>query len=80
MIAKLKDGVFGFIYNFESGEIEDIFTEELTNREIELMGRVAGDDICIILENEDVEMIFGDELDEEDIKLMELGKVLEIVG
>ena len=40
MNVKLKDNVFGFTWNYETGEVEEVFTEQLTAKEIQLMGRV----------------------------------------
>ena len=54
MNVKLKDNVFGFTWNYETGEVEEVFTEELTPKEIQLMGRVMGEDICLILEEQDI--------------------------
>ena len=45
MELKLKEGVFGFTWNFETGEVGEVFTEELTSKEVQLIGRVMGDDV-----------------------------------
>lgn len=80
MQLKLKEGVFGFTWNYEDGELVEIFTEELTSKEISLIGRVKGDDISVILSNEDVDVIFGDSIEDE-VELEEMGltEVIEFV-
>ena len=62
MELKLKEGVFGFTWNFETGEVEEVFTEELTSKEVQLMAKVMGEDICMILEDQDIELVFGDDI------------------
>ena len=80
-VLKLKDGVFGFTWNFETGEVEEVFTEELTSKEIQLMGRVMGDDISMILDNSDIELVFGDDIvDQDELVEMGLDGVMEFEG
>ena len=80
MEVRLKEGVFGFVWNFEDGGVVWIFTEEFSSREIELMGRVVGDDISMILDNSDVESIFGDSIEDQvELEEMGLAEVLEFV-
>jgi hypothetical protein len=80
MNIKLKDNVFGFTWNFEDGEVEEVFTEQLTPKEIQLMGRVMGKDICLILEDADIELVFGESIETQgDLEEMELAEVLEFV-
>ena len=80
-VLKLKDGVFGFTWNFETGEVEEVFTEELTSKEIQLMGRVTGDDISMILDNSDIELVFGDDItDQDELVEMCLDGVMEFEG
>jgi hypothetical protein len=81
MQLKLKEGVFGFAWNFEDGELVEIFTEELTPREISLIGKIKGDDISAILGNEDVEVIFGDSIeDQAELEDMGLAEVMEFIN
>ena len=78
MKLQLKEGVFGFTWNFETGEVEEVFTEKLTSKEIQLMGRVMGDDICMVLEDHDIELVFGDDIvDQNELVEMELDGVME---
>ena len=80
MELKLKEGVFGFTWNFETGEVEEVFTEELTSKEVQLMAKVMGEDICMILEDQDIELVFGDDIGNlEELEEMGLAEVMEFV-
>ena len=79
MQLKLKERVFGFTWNFETGEVEEVFTEELTSKEIQLIGRVMGDDVTLIIYNSDIDLIFGDEMDQDELEEMGLDKVMEFI-
>ena len=80
MELRLKEGVFGFVWNFEDGEVVDTYTEELSSREIELIGRVVGSDICIIIDNSDISLIFGDDIENQgELEEMGLAGVMEFV-
>lgn len=81
MQLKLKEGVFGFTWNFETGEVEEVFTEELTSKEVQLMAKVMGDDISMILDNSDIELVFGDDIvDQDELVEMGLDGVMEFEG
>lgn len=80
MELKLKDGVFGFTWNFEDGEIGEVFTEQLTPREMELVSKVSGDDVCVILSNEDIVFVFDEDIvDQDELVEMGLDGVMELV-
>jgi hypothetical protein len=80
MNIKLKDNVFGFTWNFEDGEVGEVFTEQLTQNEIQLMCRVIGKDICLILEDADIELVFGESIETRDeLEEMGLAEVMELV-
>ena len=80
MELKLKEGVFGFTWNFETGEVEEVFTEELTSKEIQLIGRVMGDDVTLIIYNSDISLVFGDDIENQDeLKEMGLAGVMEFI-
>ena len=80
MELKLKEGVFGFTWNFETGEVEEVFTEELTSKEIQLIGRVMGDDVTLIIYNSDISLVFGDDIESQgELEEMGLNVVLEFV-
>ena len=80
MELKLKEGVFGFTWNFETGEVEEVFTEELTSKEIQLIGRVMGDDVTLIIYNSDISLVFGDDIENQDeLEEMGLAGVMEFI-
>ena len=80
MELKLKEGVFGFTWNFETGEVEEVFTEELTSKEIQLIGRVMGDDVSLIIYNSDISLVFGDDIENQDeLEEMGLAEVMEFL-
>ena len=80
MELKLKEGVFGFTWNFETGEVGEVFTEELTSKEIQLIGRVMGDDVTLIIYNSDISLVFGDDIENQDeLKEMGLAGVMEFI-
>jgi hypothetical protein len=80
MNVKLKDNVFGFTWNNETGEVEEVFTEQLTTKEIQLMGRVMGEDICLVLDDDDIEWVFGEDIEtRDDLEEMGLTEVMELV-
>lgn len=80
MNIKLKDNVFGFTWSFEDGDLGEVFTEQLTPKEIQLMGRVMGEDICLILDDTDIELVFGESIEtRDDLVEMGLAEVMEFV-
>ena len=80
MELKLKEGVFGFTWNFETGEVGEVFTEELTSKEVQLIGRVMGDDVSLIIYNSDISLVFGDDIENQDeLKEMGLAGVMEFI-
>ena len=80
MELKLKEGVFGFTWNFETGEVGEVFTEELTSKEVQLIGRVMGDDVSLIIYNSDISLVFGDDIENQDeLEEMGLAGVMEFI-
>ena len=80
MELRLKEGVFGFTWNYETGELEEVFTEELSSKEVQLIGRVMGDDVTLIIYNSDISLVFGDDIENQDeLKEMGLAGVMEFV-
>lgn len=80
MELKLKEGVFGFTWNFETGEVGEVFTEELTSKEVQLIGRVMGDDVSLIIYNSDISLVFGDDIENQDeLEEMGLAGVMEFL-
>ena len=80
MELKLKEGVFGFTWNFETGEMGEVFTEQLTPREMELVSKIVSDDGCAIFSNEDIVFVFDEDIaDQDELVEMGLDGVMEFV-
>ena len=80
MELKLKEGVFGFTWNFETGEMGEVFTEQLTPREMELVSKIVSDDGCVIFSNEDIAFVFDEDIaDQDELVEMGLDGVMEFV-
>ena len=80
MNVKLKDGVYGFIW--ESGDVGEIFTEPLSDKDIKLIYRVLNYDYMLIVDEEDIKDCFtdGDDvMDEDDFYSCGLDKVMELI-
>ena len=80
MNVKLKDGVYGFIW--ESGDVGEIFTEPLSDKDIKLIYRVLNYDYMLIVDEEDIKDCFtdGDDImDEDDFYSCGLDKVMELI-
>ena len=54
---KFVEGVKGFTWDYESGEVIAIFTEELSAKEMELVIKASGD-VCVIFTEEDINNVF----------------------
>ena len=81
MNVKLKDGVYGFIW--ESGDVGEIFTEPLSDKDIKLIYRVLNYDYMLIVDEEDIKDCFlgsyDDDMDEDDFYGCGLDKVMELI-
>ena len=80
MNVKLKDGIYGFIW--ESGDVGEIFTEPLSDKDIKLIYRVLNYDYMLIVDEEDIKDCFtdGDDImDEDDFYSCGLDKVMELI-
>ena len=80
MNVKLKDGVYGFIW--ESGDVGEIFTEPLSDKDIKLIYRVLNYDYMLVVDEEDIKDCFtdGDDvMDEDDFYSCGLEKVMEFI-
>ena len=80
MNVKLKDGIYGFIW--ESGDVGEIFTEPLSDKDIKLIYRVLHYDYMLIVDEEDIKDCFtdGDDImDEDDFYSCGLDKVMELI-
>ena len=81
MNVKLKDGVYGFIW--ESGDVGEIFTEPLSDKDIKLIYRVLNDDYMLVVDEEDIKDCFlgsyDDDMDEDDFYGCKLETVMEFI-
>jgi hypothetical protein len=80
MNVKLKDGVYGFIW--ESGDVGEIFTEPLSDKDIKLIYRVLNDDYMLVVDEEDIKDCFTDGrdvMDEDDFYGCKLETVMEFI-
>ncbi len=76
---KFAEGVKGFTWDFESGEVVAIFTEELSAKEMELVIKTSGD-LCVILTEEDINNVFeGSWESQEELVEGEMDSVLVFV-
>ena len=57
-MVKLKNEVTGFIYDSEYGNVQKIFTESLTEKEIKLINEVLSEDDVLFTDNEDINSMF----------------------
>ena len=67
MNVKLKDGVYGFIW--EQGTVGEVFTEKLSDKDIELIWKVMHEDHSLIIDEDDIKNCFmwgGEIMDEDD--------------
>ena len=86
--AKFKDGVYGFIWE-QNGTVGEIFTEPLSDKDIQLINRTLHEDHELITDDEDFINCFYDGscdddvdewcLSEEDYHGCQLYKVVELV-
>jgi hypothetical protein len=79
-MVKLKNGVTGFTYDSEYGNVQKIFTQPLTEKEIKLINEVICDDDILFTDNEDINSMFEFDCKEDLEKDVEgLNEVLEWV-
>lgn len=57
-MVKLKENVFGFTYDSEYGNVQKIFTQPLTKKEIKLINEVLSEDDVLFTDNEDINSMF----------------------
>ena len=57
-MVKLKENVFGFTYDSEYGNVQKIFTQPLTEKEIKLINKVLSEDDVLFTDNEDINSMF----------------------
>ena len=86
MNVKFKDGVYGFVWE-QNGTVGEIFTEPLSDKDIQLIYRVIDEDHMLIADDEDFINCFYDGSDdvddwclsEKDYYGCQLDKVMEFV-
>ena len=57
-MVKLKNGVTGFTYDSEYGNVQKIFNQPLTEKEIKLIEKVLNEDDVLFTDNEDINSMF----------------------
>ena len=79
-MVKLKEGVTGFTYDSCYGNVQEIFTQPLTEKEIKLINKVLSEDDLLFTDNEDINDMFEIDCKEDLLKDVEgLNDVLEWV-
>lgn len=79
-MLKLKEGVTGFTYDSCYGNVQEIFTQPLTEKEIKLINKVLSEDDLLFTDNEDINDMFEIDCKEDLLKDVEgLNDVLEWV-
>ena len=79
-MIKFKTGVYGFIYDSSDGYITKIFTEPLTNQEINSAHKFLGEDDMIFVVDDEEDIVEAWELAEypdTDLDESGLGDVIE---
>jgi hypothetical protein len=57
-MVKLKNGVTGFTYDSYYGNVQEIFTQPLTEKEIKLIERVLSEDDVLFTSNDSLSDMF----------------------
>ena len=79
-MVKLKNGVTGFTYDSCYGNVQEIFTQPLTEKEIKLIERVLSEDDVLFTNNDSLNFMFEFDCKEDLEKDVEgLNDVLEWV-
>ena len=80
-MVKLKNGVTGFTYDSCYGNVQEIFTQPLTEKEIKLIERVLSEDDILFTSNDSLSDMFEFDSKEDLEKDVEgLNEVLEWVS
>jgi hypothetical protein len=83
MNVKFKDGVYGFIWNFKYGVVGEVFTEQLSDKETQLLYRTMHEDNYLIIDEDDIKdcFLWGNDIMDEDefYNGYKLDKVMELV-
>lgn len=59
MKVKFKEGVFGFTYDAQYGDIIDIITEPISEQEERFFNKYGSDDIVLFTDTSDLPEMFG---------------------
>ena len=57
-MVKLKNGITGFTYDSCHGNVQEIFTQPLTGKEIKLIERVLSEDDVLFTNNDSLNEMF----------------------
>ena len=77
-MVKLKNEVKGFIYDTCYGEVKKVFNDNLTKQEIKTIEKVLGDDDMLVIESDDLNVLFDFETEDQlNNDTESLNKVLE---
>jgi len=79
-MIKLKEGVTGFIYDSCHGNVQEIFTESLTENEIKLINKVLSEYDVLFTSNDSVNGMFFDCKEDLENDVEGLNEVLEWVS
>ena len=80
-MVKLKNGVTGFTYDSCYGNVQEIFTQPLTEKEVKLINKVLSEDDILFTDNEDINSMFEFDCREDLEKDVEgLNEVIEWVS
>jgi hypothetical protein len=80
-MVKLKNGVTGFTYDSCYGNVQEIFTQPLTENEVKLINKVLSEDDILFTDNEDINSMFEFDCKEDLLKDVEgLNDVIEWVS
>jgi hypothetical protein len=80
-MVKLKNGVTGFTYDSCYGNVQEIFTQPLTENEVKLINKVLSEDDILFTDNEDINSMFEFDCKEDLLKDVEgLNEVIEWVS
>jgi hypothetical protein len=77
--VKFKDNVYGFIYDSCYGQVNKVFTEPLTEKELKLVESVVGEYDCLFTDIKSVNEVFEFDEDSLSCDVEGLNKVLEYV-
>ncbi len=77
--VKFKEGVHGFIFDSVDDSIMKVFTQPMTETELDLIREVIGEDDCIFTDIKEVNEVFDIDMDSLYEDIDGLGTVLEYV-